>query len=276
MSDQTKEEHDGSFIGWTMTLWGSTIDASQAKTFLLADPDVPFPPPADPEDVPPVSPSPTVSKIHSKPTEHLPGDHGTAEGEADKPAFSSVQSDIVEPTSSSEAGTDETMTPTPDEGWFPGMYNLVSNSKWVFGAIGVVAFCGIAGGAFFLWRRSAARRAQYRAVAGDDVNMSAFGRDRGRGTGGTKELYDAFGEVSDDEDVDEETQLRQPLASQNELAFHSGFLDDHDDERAQPLYSDEPGQLEKQSGSTSKVRGNDERSKSPSSSGESWEHADPS
>jgi kexin len=77
-----------------------------------------------------------------------------------------------------------------------------------------------------------------------------------------KELYDAFGEVSDDEDADEETRLRGE-------GFHSGFLDDDDPSSAgpEPAYRDEP-------------RGEhdvspDVRSASPGSgSGDgSWEHA---
>lgn len=267
--DQGSEDHSGSFIGWSLTLWGSAIDASQAKTFLLLDPDTPFPPPANQDDSLPPIPSTTASKTHPKPTAHLPGDHGTAEGEADKPAFSSA---IPSPSDTSEA-IGESMTPTPDEGWFPGMYNLVSNSKWVFAAIGVVVLCGVAGGVFFLYRRRKAKRAQYRSLAGDDVNMQTF--DRGGRATGTKELYDAFGEVSEEEDADEETGLRRPLAGGADLEFHDGFLDD--DERsplsAQQPYTDEPAPTERRTDARSLAH---DRSKSPSSSGESWEHADPS
>ncbi|OCB86705.1 hypothetical protein A7U60_g6164 [Sanghuangporus baumii] len=271
VSDQGTEDQSGSFLGWQMTLWGSCVDPSHAETFVLADPDTPFPPPADPYDIPPPpTPSATRTKTHPKPTEHLPGDHGTAEGEADKPAFSSAQNDAAEPTASAPAES-ETMAPTADEGWFPGMYNLVANSKWFFGAMGGVVLFGAAGGAYFLWRRRAARRAQYKSIANDEMSMSAFDGRRGRAAG-TKELYDAFGEVSDDEYADEETGLRQPLAQHPELGFHSGFLDD--DERPQPLYTDEPNErdLRRETGASRSADG----SKSPSSADGSWEHADPS
>ncbi|KAI5117476.1 hypothetical protein M0805_007180 [Coniferiporia weirii] len=279
VSDQSTEDHSGSFLGWAITLWGSVTDASKAKTFVLSDPDVPFPPPATSDDTYPTSPTVTASKTHPKPTEHLPGDHGTAQGEADTPAFSSAQNDDVEATASAlppTASATETMEPTPDEGWFPGMYNLVTNSKWVFGAIGAVVLFGVAGGVFFLWRRHSARRAQYKSLAGDDLVMGTVGRSRG-GAAGTKELYDAFGEVSDDEYADEETGLRQPLA-EGTAGFHSGFLDDDEPasgSASQPVYRDEPLESVRR-GEGGSGGGNGEGSNSPSSADGSWEHADPS
>jgi kexin len=72
-------------------------------------------------------------------------------------------------------------------------------------------------------------------MAGGGASRS--GRNGGRGRGTTRELYDAFGEVSDDDDDDanEETRLhpsggrgrdeRREIGG-NELGFHSGFLDD--------------------------------------------------
>jgi kexin len=262
--DQNAEGQNGSFIGWALTLWGSTIDASQARTYVLLDQEGPFPPPADQNDSLP--PSASTTRMHPKPTEHLPGDHGEAEGEAHKPAFSSAQAQPTE----SWPGEGESMTPTPDEGWFPGMYNLVSNSKWVFGAIGAVAICGFAGGVFFLWRRRATRRAQYRSIAGDEMPMPSLDRD-GRPTG-TKELYDAFGEVSEEEDddsADEETRLRRPVSERPDVGFHSAFLDD-DEQSPQPVYTDEPLDSRGRRQEISRT----DREKSPSNSDESWQHAD--
>jgi kexin len=129
------------------------------------------------------------------------------------------------------------MTPTADEGWFSDMKNLSSNQRWVGGAL-AIAFLFLAGAGIFFWRRRAAarrRRAQYASVAGD---TSVPMRSRG-----TKELYDAFGEVSDDDDdADEETGLRprgqQPLGV-HEVGYHSGFLDD-EDAHSEAGYRDEP------------------------------------
>lgn len=174
--------------------------------------------------VPPVfpTPTPTTTKVLSKPTAHLPGDHGEAPGENTNPAFSTA---VPSPTSSSH--------PTADVGWFPSLSNLVANQKWFFGAVGAVALFGIGMGVFF-WRRRKARLSHYNALpAGDDLSMSTL-TTRPRSTVATgrptRELYDAFGELSDDDDEnDEETALersRGHVPVSGGLEFHPGFLDD--------------------------------------------------
>lgn len=266
MSDQTADGRNGSFLGWSMTFWGSTIDASKAKVYVLPTDDSPLPPTPSEEATATINP-PVNTKTHPKPTDHLPADHGTAEGNSDKPAFGDAK-----PT--------PTMTPTPDEGWFPGMSKLVSSQKWFFIAISAVVLFGICAGVFF-WRRRAARRrrADYASLAGDDVAMSSVSRGGRPSPGGAraKELYDAFGEVSDDEDADEETGLRPRGPGDGtpggRLGFHSGFLDDEDLASAgpTPIYKDEPD--------SAHHSGEEERSRSPESvsgdgSGDgSWEHA---
>lgn len=285
VNDQGSEGESGNFLGWSMTLWGSTIDASKAKQY-----EVPFLAsllPAPHEDVvttTTILPLTTATKSYPKPTSHLPTDHGSVEGEATKAAFSNkpiattpTVQDVVEPT---ESIPTESITPTADEGWFPDMENLVSNQKWFFGAVGAVVVFGLSAGIFF-WRRAVnrRRRAQYSTLArGDDVPMSSIGAGGGRVTGqGTKELYDAFGEVSDDEDdVDEHTGLtagRPEDRSPGGLGFHSGFLDDDDPESARAThtsYRDEPEDPDHlRSGSSQPSR-----TGSPGSSGTgSWEHA---
>lgn len=257
-----------------MTLWGSVIDASKpVKTY-----DVPLgedllPPASTEGDDAPTStiptPAPSTSKTIPKPTEHLPGDHGESAGEANKPAFPGSQQnsskpvdDAADPSASVPAETASNM-PTPDEGWFSDLSNLVSNKLWFFIAIGAVALFAIAAGVFF-WIRAARRRANYASLpASDDVAMSSIARGA-RGSQRTKELYDAFGEVSDDEDADEETALR-PHGPSPAVNLHSGFLDDDPSTagEATPIhYKDEPEK---------------DRSQSPGSasgSGDgSWEHA---
>lgn len=285
MKDQESEDDSGSFLGWSMTLWGSVIDPAKAQTFVLADPDVPFPPipsstsGSDGQPATTASPSSAAStKVLPKPTAHLPGDHGSAEGEADKPAFTSAQEDAAQPTSSSALPT-ESLDPTADEGWFPGMYNLMSNSKWVFGAIGVVVLFALSAAAFFLWRRrsSRLRKGKYKSLAANEVAMDTIERTGRHVSGGTRELYDAFGEVSEDDEFDdEETGLRRPLTRGEGLQFHSDFLDD-DTDRPDPLYSDEPqsGPPETEHGRGPAAEGIHDGSKSPTvaSADGSWEHA---
>lgn len=88
----------------------------------------------------------------------------------------------------------------------------------------------------------------------------------------TKELYDAFGEVSDD-DADEETGLRGAIDRTEGLGFHSGFLDDDPSTAggmtpAAARYKDEPGSPHEAAGPSR------EHAPSPEGSGDgSWEHA---
>lgn len=216
--------NNGSFIGWNMILWGSSVDPAKAAPLDLQPDNNVFPPP-DPE-----ASIPSSSTTLTKPTVNLPEDHAEASGENSLPAFSTSPA-VSSPTGEAGGHNDNhppAVSATPDEGWFPGLSNLVSNQKWFFGAIGAVAIFGIGAGVFF-WRRRVAQRRQmagYGSLPGDDVGMSALNRSGdlrsasggGRGAGDlegnarTRELYDAFGEVSDDDededDADEQTQLR--------------------------------------------------------------------
>ncbi|KAG6851307.1 hypothetical protein H0H93_011743 [Arthromyces matolae] len=263
VSDQELPESNGTFLGWNLKFWGTTIDPAKALKF-----EVPLV-----ENVLPVhietpvfpTPSPTSTKVLTKPTAHLPDDHGTAPGENTSPAFSSA---LPDPTSSS--------IPNGDLGWFPSLSNLVASQKWFFGAIGVVALFGIGMGVFF-WRRRKARLTQYNALpGGDDVSMSALTpNQRGTlatGNRPTRELYDAFGELSDDDDdIHEGTALRGNQAlEQRGLGFHSAFLDDDEPSTAggppTSKYHDEP------SPEHTRIESPD-RADSPNGSGGSWEHA---
>ncbi|KZT27305.1 hypothetical protein NEOLEDRAFT_1088803 [Neolentinus lepideus HHB14362 ss-1] len=287
VNDQGSEGEFGNFLGWSMTLWGSTVDASKAKLYEVPVLETLLPSPQEETVITTSSLAlTTATKSFPKPTSHLPTDHGSIEGEATMPAFTNkpgtatptAQDDAAAPT---ESIPSESSTPTPDEGWFPDMANLVSSQKWVFGAIGAVIVFGLSAGIFF-WRRAVnrRRRAQYSTLSrGDDVPMSSIARNGGVSGQGTKELYDAFGEVSDDDDdVDEETGLtggRPQDRSPGGLGFHSGFLDDDDPESAratQATYRDEPEDVDHlRSHSTLPSR-----IPSPSSSGSgdgSWEHA---
>ncbi|KAL1944799.1 hypothetical protein VTO73DRAFT_3229 [Trametes versicolor] len=287
VSDQRKEDESGVFLGWTMSVWGSVMDAGKdIKVYQVPVVEDVLPPVPAAIDEPATSttavPESTSSKTLTRPTEHLPGDHGDAEGENHKPAFPSATSS-GEPTKAAEdiAESSATAAPsisaTPDEGWFSDLSKLVENQMWFFVAIGAVAVFGIGVGVFF-WRRAILRRrrANYSTLsARDDVAMGSLDA-RGSGPRGprqTKELYDAFGEVSDDEDADEETALRPHTISPGlETGLHSGFLEDDDPPTAggspkHARYRDEPD---------SPVEDEKLRADSPGSgsgSGSSWEHA---
>lgn len=240
-----ENENNGTFLGWNMVLWGSAIDPAKSTKFELINTPNIFPPKDSPHN--PIATAST--KSHPRPTSHLPGDHGTAEGDNKNPAFSSVS---ATPTTTTRPTGIEAL----DEGWFSDMSKLISSQKWFFGAITVVLLFGIGAGIFF-WRRRAARRVAYSNLAEtEEVTMNTFGggqsgsRRDGARTARTRQLYDAFGEVSDDEDADEHTGLRPREQSPPVgLGFHSGFLDDDDPSSAAglasaPVYRDEPDEEE--------------------------------
>lgn len=253
-----------------MSLWGSAIDASQVKEYVLplVQNLLPTEHNEQHEDHPAVTSSTAIAatstKTRPKPTANLPSNHGSAAGEATKPAFT----DIAEATTTASTSASASMTPTADEGWFSDMGNLVSDQKWFIGAVVIVVLFGLGACAFF-WRRRIVqrRRAQYNTLAtGDDLAMSSI--ERASGGPRTKELYDAFGEVSDDEDADEQTGLRPHDRSPGVgLGYHSGFLED-DEPPSAPLYRDEPTDAERHR------EGRPESPASGSGSGDgSWEHA---
>lgn len=101
------------------------------------------------------------------------------------------------------------------------------------------------------------RRANYSSLPAEDMALRSMRESRPR----TKELYDAFGEVSDDEDADESTGLRPDVVARESLGYHAGFLDDDDPQSAGPTpYRDEP------------THAPPPRERTPDSN-ESWEHA---
>ncbi|KAJ1309491.1 hypothetical protein OPQ81_006266 [Rhizoctonia solani] len=257
VSDQHNGAQNGSFLAWQMTLFGSVIDPSKVELWTVPD---------DPQD-PNQAPAPesttisttstttqatsttatkTGSKQHPKPTEHLPDDHDQAEGEAHKPVFGN-----------------KTTTATPsvsvpvDEGYFAHMTDLLKSQTWLFAALGAVVVFIIAAGVYVYRRRR--QRRHYAALGGDDVPMSQVG--------GTRELYDAFGELSDgDSDADEEMALRPRDRDQEAVRYHDGFLDDEEDEHERERYVDVPDEPTP-SGAGARSPGGD------SGSGTSWEHA---
>lgn len=170
-------------------------------------------------------PASSKTKVLTKPTNHLPDDHGIAEGEAHKPTFPQDDAAAASPS----------ISPTAAEGYFSHITDLLKSSTWLFGALAVtVLFAGGIG--FFFWRRRVRRRptGNYAAIPGDSLGMSALerGGTSARGGARSKELYDAFGEVSDDEG--------DALVGSRPEGFHSGFLQDEEEEGTDKPYRDHP------------------------------------
>lgn len=182
------------------------------------------------------------------------------------------------------------------------MSDLLRSQTWLFAALGGVALFGIGVGVF-LWRRHIKRRnrGRYSTVSGgDEMPMGSIDPAGARllsrtgGTARTKELYDAFGELDDedsefgDEEMGHGRPSGAPGISENVgLGYHDEFLEDDDERHSTesdspaPLYRDEPtaADLERERVAGLGAHGDAELSPretsathSDSGSG-SWEHA---
>ena len=258
VSDSVNPDKVGRFVSWSLQLWGESADASLAKVWAPAEEGEP-----DEEEI---GSDPTATLTQKpKPTQHLPGDHGEASGEADQPGLggqpTSVPTDdedIVEPTDD------------VDGSYFHGIESLATNSVWLGGSVIIVVLTGAAIGVFIYFRARRRRRnlfglsnkgegARGAYAPVDDVPMGILERGRrklgGGGKGpsaGTKELYDAFGDgPSDESDLEDED---RGLDERTALRYHDDFLGDDDPttgeggEKSPPQYRDEPEGDEKKEG----------------------------
>lgn len=277
-----------------MSFWGSTIDPSKAIHYSqrprpvdeeLPDPIFEEEPSTSLDDyttsfsIPTTTSSTTTiiastTKQYAKPTEHLPDDHDKAEGESHQPAFP----DAGNNKATSDPVASPSLTPTPDPGFFSGMADLLYYHTWLYGGLGFGVLLGLGAGAFFWRRRYVRSRGEYMTVADDELAMTPIlhGGEAAKATDdsgrrdGTKEPYDAFGEVSDEDDDNEmgAGSRRPPNVG---LGYHDGFLDDDSADPSVARYRDEPTPEERAHVQTSARERNPE-SASGSGSG-SWADA---
>jgi kexin len=233
--DQDDPEQHGKFLGWNMAFWGSAIDPAKAVKFVEPAVDNALPPADFPPRPVPNDPDVVSSTEYSKPTDHLPSDHGHATGENSRPAFPA-------PTGRPKPQQDED---EPSKAWYSHMASLVAAQKWFFAALGAVTVFAV-GSIVYFWRRRVARQrlANYTSLAADDIGMDAIGQNRViAGSGGprtTRALYDSFGQPSSD-DLPAPAQPNVNPPSARGLGFHSGFLDDDEPSAGlTPKYRDEP------------------------------------
>ena len=212
-----------------MFLWGSAIDASKAKKYWQPVVDNVLPP----SDVPsrPVlnDPDMTATTTHSKPTDHLPADHGSA----------------ISPQPSGKIPLQSPINDSPSDAWYSHMATLVSAQKWFFAGLGFASIFLVAALVYF-WRRRMSRNrlAEYTSLAANDIHMDPVGQSRVPGDGRPRTAADEYDEFEEEETAEE-------LAARSEavivpsaavgLGFHSGFLDDDEPSAAlSPKYRDEP------------------------------------
>lgn len=245
VKDRQNNGNNGTFVSWSMQLWGSAIDATKAEPYRL---------PGDPDDEDATydeDASATIepTKTFDRPTSHLPDDHAEQTGEAHLTFGESYTSPALEPTPApdAESAAEDEAIPVDDDvfndegdaqndssdsesgslydslygstaGALSGMRDLVGSTTWLFVAVGVIVVFVAAVTAFFWMRRRPARRGggggyDFAPMTDDDdVPMSAM--ERGgllAGEGGrrqsarTRELFNAFALHSDEEDEEDES-----------------------------------------------------------------------
>ena len=314
VKDQANPERNGTFLGWSLTLWGECIEESKAKLWEFPEEELPAEVPTS-TTATVVQSTTTSSTVEStktprpKPTDGLPDDHDVAHGDTENPAFPNPNPSSSTSATSGSVTTSPSLMPsvTPDEGYFHHFTDLLNSSTWLIAATVLAVIFAIAGGLFF-WRRRVRRTAEYSAVDGEDGGMALGAVDdssrrllgggkkrKGSGGGRTKELYDAFGEPSDEEDDEEGDPSRIPGGSSEHagLRYHDDFLEDdqpdsaaHSPRIGSARYRDDEEDLPpREEHEKSGLLGSGERGKnstgsggvrsvSPSGgSGDSWEHA---
>lgn len=199
MLDRQKNGKNGTFIDWTMTLWGSAIDATIATPYKMPQQDqviLPQPPhhASESNNVTLITteivqdgstmlttitsevsqhPHSKTTKSYARPTAHLPDDHAEQTGESDHPleglptaTSEPAQAPIsVSPSDSwelpsSSAIPAESEEDNEDYSYLGPWSKLVDSQTWLFVAAGsVIIFLGGAI-AYLLLRRSQQRRAR--------------------------------------------------------------------------------------------------------------------
>lgn len=220
VSDQGREDQFGHFIGWSMSLWGSTVDPDKAKPYVLQwSEEAPFPPPEAMHSA--TLATPTITHPSTTNSYFKPIVTSTDAGISDEPSPSAPSISIDSHPSSSGASSDE---------WLTDGLGLVSERKWFFGAGGILMIT-IIGVVIFIWQRYRARRrtGRYAPVPdSDDLRMDSIDRGNEAGVFGRRD--------------EESSDVRHGLLSAG-AGIHSGFLEDDEAPPSPvttPLYRDVP------------------------------------
>ncbi|KAF4548799.1 Kexin-like protein [Elsinoe fawcettii] len=216
VKDTNQNEHKGKFIDWRLRLWGEAIDGEKQE--LLPMPDSHEDDDHDSDETATASAS-TISHGDTYPTstpEPNPTDH------PDRPvnAKPSTTSDAaVEPTDEASQPGEGLPVPDPDKekdpNLFPSPFPTFGVSKktqvWIYGAIALIGiFCVSLAAWYIITRRRNQRNArdeyEFEMLDEDEADdddargglMNGGAAQKKRRAG---ELYDAFAEGSEDDDV---------------------------------------------------------------------------
>ncbi|GAA5904939.1 kexin KEX2 [Sporobolomyces salmoneus] len=193
--DRQDNGKTGTFYSWTMQLWGSTIDASQAKPYELPEEEDLYP--HDPLNTGEGQTNPTNSatetpmigqtqtsdplsptKAYVKPTVHLPDDHAEATGEAHSSFGEAYPTSIPNNEAAAEEEEEHEQVSNDNEktgsslydqppGYLAGLSTLVGSTTWLFVALGTIVIFVAGATAFLVLRRR-------KSKAGGGVGRGAF------------------------------------------------------------------------------------------------------
>ncbi|KAJ7827506.1 peptidase S8/S53 domain-containing protein [Mycena olivaceomarginata] len=211
VSDQSSPEHHGTFLGWNMVFWGSVIDSAKAVLYEVSHEDPVLPPHEEPQPLP----SASTTRSYTKPTVYL----STEEISSSTSTASVAPQSTADPKVAAAEGTvsvEALPTPSKEPSQISIIVDGLTHKLWTYIILVVVA--SLVGG-ILLWRcRVRALRSAYVALPGDgNGNVPLVG---GRRSGDW------------DDDADERTGLNSE--SYHRGGFHSGFLDDDDEDHEYP------------------------------------------
>lgn len=236
VKDRINPEKVGRFQAWSLQLWGDVVDPALARLWAPAVEG------EEDEEQTGSEPTPSITSQKPKPTNLLPGNHGSAEGEATKPG-------LAEPTPAPGAGdsADEVVTPPMTDidydntsGFFGGMKDLATSPLGIYVSGGVILMIAV-GAVIGLWVRARRRTAMFRDLTGErgvyrpvsnDLQMDDIGRrQRVKRTGHDDVFADEATEDEDEDEMDEGTALK----------YHENFLEDEEEgDGEQATASDRP------------------------------------
>lgn len=185
-------------MGWELTLWGSAVDPTKARPYVLQDTEFkPFPPPEPVHEPEPETTSASTTKSYLKPT-------------------------VVHTATTSADGSEftTTMGVVPIEDAITHESDL-SDPRFIAAIAGFVSFFALAGvGIYLIMRRSnLSQSGEYSTVPGS-------AEEAGVPLMATREGDRRASRVDVIYDEDEENERQRHDISSNPTAFHSGFLDD--------------------------------------------------
>lgn len=242
VSDQESDDAEGYFLGWNMILWGTTIDASKAKKYVIDKHD---------DLLPPRNGSFTITP--ARPTVHNDGSEDKAEANATY---------VLHPKPTANLPHDSTPTgPAKNkDGWLSDLSGAKQN--WLLGIVGVIILLNVFAAIYYcrrhfgLWGDDDSKA--YNVLpGGENVPLANMAETEGQTTAGGRRLYDV---LEEDEGEQQTTALAGRATagglpktgsrpqhpggrSTGGIGYHSGFLDDDDPltgaASSMPRYRDE-------------------------------------